>query len=90
LVSDEVLGPLVLAELAGAMLGGATSLPGPSLGMLGQSVGGPRCHGFHEVGTANFQNAIDEVFQFAGSRQGQMALGDDAVKTGRHGDNQYW
>ena len=37
---------------------------------------------------ADLQNAIDEVLEFAGSRQGQMALEDDAVKTGEHGDDQ--
>ena len=88
LVADEVVGPLVLAELAGAIDVGAAGLPSPFLGMLDQTVGVLGGQGFHEVGAANFQNAIDEVFEFAGSRQGEMALEDDAVKTGEHGDDQ--
>ena len=69
LVADEVLGPLVLAELAGAILVGAAGLLRPVLGMLDQAVGVLGRQGFHEVGAANFQDAIDEVFEFAGSRQ---------------------
>ena len=88
LVADEVLGPLVLAELAGAIQVDSASLPRPALSMRDETVRVLRRHGFHEVGAANFQNAIDEVFEFAGSRQGQMALEDDAVKTGEHGDDQ--
>ena len=83
LVADEVVGPLVLAELAGAIHVGAAGLLRPALGMLDQAVGVLGRHGFHEVATANFQNAIDEVFEFAGSRQGQMALEDDPVEAMR-------
>src|SRR5205814_5214570 len=39
LVSYELLSPLVLAELAGAILVGAASLPRPVLGVIDQSVG---------------------------------------------------
>ena len=35
------------------------------------------------------RTAIDEVFRkFARINQGEMALEDDAVKTGKHGDDQ--
>jgi hypothetical protein len=88
LVSEEILGPFVLSELAGARFVGATGLPSPDLGVLDQAVGVLGRQSFPEIGAANFQNAIDEVFEFAGSRQGEMALEDDAVKTGEHGDNQ--
>ena len=74
LVADEVLGPLVLAKLSGAIFVGATDLSSPVLGMLDQAVGVLRRQGFHEVCAANVQNTIDEVFEFAGRRQGEMAL----------------
>ena len=85
LVADEVVGPLVLAELAGAIHVGAAGLPRPALGMRDQAVGVLGRHGLHEVAAANLQNAIDEVLEFAGSRQGEMALEDDAVKAVRDG-----
>src|SRR5262249_10078720 len=88
LVAYELLSPPVLAELAGAILVGAASLPRPVLGVIDQSVGILRCEGLHEVGTANFQDVIDEAFKFVGSCQGQMALEDDAVKTGEHSNDQ--
>src|SRR5262249_26197966 len=88
LVACELLSPPVLAELAGAILVGAASLPRPVLGVIDQSVGILRCEGLHEVGTANFQDVIDEAFKFVGSCQGQMALEDDAVKTGEHSNDQ--
>jgi len=80
LVADEVLGPFVLAELAGAIQVCAAFFSRPFLGMLDQTIGVLGCHGFHEVAAANFQNAIDETFEFAGSRQGQMAFEEDTVE----------
>ena len=88
LVSDEVLGPLVLAELAGAIHVVTGSLLRPVPGMSDQTVRVLGGDGFHEVGPADLQNAIDEVLEFAGSRQGEMALEDDSVKTGEHSDDQ--
>src|SRR5262249_851060 len=44
--------------------------------------------GLHEVTAAHLEDPIDEVFKFAGGRQGEMALEDDTVKTGEHGDDQ--
>jgi hypothetical protein len=88
LVADEVLGPLVLAELAGAIFVGATGIPSPALGMLDQAVGVLGRPGFHEVCAANFQDAIDEVFEFAGSRQGEMALEDDPVEAMEGADDE--
>ena len=88
LVADEVLGPLILAELAGAIHVGAAGLLRPVLGVCDQAVGRLGCHGFQEVGAADFQDAINEVFEFAGSCQGEMALEDDAVEAGEHGDDQ--
>ena len=51
LVADQVVGPLVLAELAGAIEVGAAGLPCPVLGMLDQTVGVLGCQGLHEVGS---------------------------------------
>ena len=88
LVADEIVSPLVLAELASAIEVGAAVFPSPFLSMLDEAIGVLGCQGFHELGAADVQDAIDEVFQFAGSRQGQMTLEDDAVETGEHGDDQ--
>ena len=35
---------------------------------------------FMKSAAANFENAIDKVLEFAGSRQGKMAFEDDAVE----------
>ena len=88
LVSDEVVGPLVLAELAGAIRVGAAGLLRPVLGMRDQAIGVLGCQGLHEVATADLQDAVDEVLEFAGGGQGQMALEDDAVEAGEHGDDE--
>ena len=53
-----------------------------------EAVGVLRRQGLHEVRAANFQDAIDEVFELGGGRQGEMALEDDTVKTGEHGHDQ--
>jgi hypothetical protein len=49
--------------------------------MRDQELGVLRRNGLHEDATTNFENAIDEVLEFTGSRQGEMALEDDAVET---------
>src|SRR5512143_4356540 len=56
--------------------------------MYDQAIGVLRSDGLHEIGAADFENAIDEVLEFVGSRQGEMALEDDAVKAGEHGADQ--
>jgi hypothetical protein len=86
--AHEVLGPLVLAELAGAINVGASALLRLVLGMGDQVVGVLRSQRLHEVGAAHFQDAIDEVLEFATSRQGEMALEDDAVEAGERSDDQ--
>src|SRR5262249_38801640 len=82
------LGPLVLAELAGAILVGAARRlrPGPSV--LDQAIRVLGRQGFHEVGSAYVQDAVDEMLEFTGGGQRQMTLEDDTVETGEHGDNQ--
>ena len=65
--ADQVEGPLVLAELAGAIQVDSAGLLRQSLGMRDQAIGALRRNGFHEVATANFENAIDEVLELAGS-----------------------
>src|SRR6266481_3987177 len=87
LVPDEVLGPFVLAELAGAIDVVTTGLLRPVAAMSDQAVGVLGCHGLHEVGSADLQNVIDKVLEFARRRQRQMALEDDPVETGEYGDN---
>ena len=87
LVPDEALGPFVLAELAGAIDVVTTGVLRPVAGMSDQAVGVLRCHDFHEVGSADLQNAIDKVLEFARRRQRQMALEDDPVETREYGDN---
>jgi hypothetical protein len=54
--------------------------------MLDQTVGVLRRYGSNKVAAAIFQNAIDEELEFVGSRQGEMTLEVDAVKTGEHAD----
>src|SRR5262249_55501136 len=88
LVADEVLGPRVLAERAGAILGGAAGLRRPFPGLLDQAIGVLGGDRLHEIGAADLEDAIDEGLEFAGSGQGEMALEDDAIKTGEHGDDQ--
>ena len=56
--------------------------------MRDQTVGVLGSKDLHEVATTNIQNAIHEVLEFTGSRQSEMALEDDAVKTGQHGNDQ--
>ena len=69
LVSNEVERPLVLAELAGAILVGATGLRRPVPSMHDQTIGVLGCQSLHEVASADFQNTVDEVLELAGSRQ---------------------
>ncbi len=80
LVADEIEGPLVLAEVAGAIHVGATSLPRPGPGMFNQTLRVLGRHEFDEVAAANHQNEIDKTLEFAGRSQGQMAFEDDTVE----------
>ena len=88
LLADDALSPLVLAEVTGAIQVGAPGLASPILGVRDKAVGVLRSQGLHEVGAAHLQHAIDEVLELTRRRQGQMALEENAVKTGKHGDDQ--
>ncbi|MBL8795685.1 MAG: hypothetical protein JNM56_17400 [Planctomycetia bacterium] len=47
-----------------------------------------RRDGFHEVGAAHLEDAIDEVIEFAGRGQGQMPFEDHAIKAVQGAENQ--
>ena len=77
-----------LRELAGAIDVVTTGVLRPVAGyMSDQAVGVLRCHGFHDVGSADLRNAIDKLLGFGRRRQYQMALEDDPVETREYGDN---
>ena len=56
--------------------------------MRDEAVGVLGGHGLHEMAPTNSQNAIDEVLEFAGSRQGKMALENDPVEAMKSADDE--
>src|SRR6185312_15569313 len=64
LFANERLGPLVLLEGAGAIEIGALRLACELLGMSDEPIGPLRGKGLHEVGAADFEDVIDESFEF--------------------------
>jgi len=81
LLADDVLGPLVFAELIGAKLISAFKLAGPALGVLDERIGKLGRPDFHEVAASHAQEVIDKAFELGQSRERQMPFEQDAIET---------
>ena len=88
LLADELLGPVLLAERAGAIKVDAAGLVGQALSVLDETVGEVRGEHLDEVAAPHPENVIDEALQFPRGRHGQMALEDDAIKTVQGADDE--
>jgi hypothetical protein len=71
---------LQVSELGAGLLGQA-------LGGVNQGLGLLLSEG-HEVAPSDLEDVVDEAFQGRPIGEGQIALEDDAVKAGEHGDDQ--
>ena len=77
-----------LLEGTGAIQVGAAGLLREALGVLDQALGVLRRQHLHEMAAPHLEHAIDEAFEFRGSRHGQMPFEDHAIKTMQRADDE--
>ena len=85
--ADELLGPVLLAEGAGAIEVCAAGLLGAALGVFDEAVAVARGEHLDEVATPHLEHVIDEALQFPRGGHGQMPFEDYTVKTMQRADD---
>jgi hypothetical protein len=88
LFTEQAFGPFLLLELALAKFIGSPRLAGELLGVFDQTKSLVRSQLLDEIHPTNLENAIDEFLKLCSSRQRQVPLENDPVKTRKHANDE--